>query len=151
ELDRLPDPVEAHRRRGAPFTFNPHALVSLVRHLRNEPHIEHIKAPSFDHAIGDPVEDDIVVLPFHKILILEGLYLHLAEHPWKDVHNLADESWFVECSLEVAKERLVRRHVASGICKDEQSAAERAEANDLVNAIYILEHSLPPSRVFGTG
>lgn len=31
--------------------------------------------PSFDHAEGDPVEDDVIVLPSHTVVLLEGLYL----------------------------------------------------------------------------
>ena len=41
--------------------------------------------PSFDHANGDPVEDDIIVEASDKIIIVEGLYTllgRLLTHPW---------------------------------------------------------------------
>lgn len=35
--------------------------------------------PSFDHAKGDPVEDDIIVLPDHAVVLIEGLYTLLGK------------------------------------------------------------------------
>lgn len=34
-------------------------------------------APSFDHGVGDPVENDICVLPSHRVVLSEGNYLLL--------------------------------------------------------------------------
>ncbi len=33
--------------------------------------------PSFDHGVGDPVEDDIQVQAHHKYVLVEGNYLLL--------------------------------------------------------------------------
>ena len=33
--------------------------------------------PSFDHKIGDPVDDDIVVEPEHRVVLIEGNYVLL--------------------------------------------------------------------------
>lgn len=52
ELDALPDPAEAHRRRGAPWTFDAAAFVAAVRAARAG---SRVSVPSFDHAAGDPV------------------------------------------------------------------------------------------------
>lgn len=71
----MPNPVEAHERRGAPFTFDPAALRRLVLKLR-EPIVAGappIYAPSFDHATKDPVEDDIAILDTQRVLVFEGL------------------------------------------------------------------------------
>ena len=35
------------------------------------------RLPSFDHNVKDPVEDDIEVLEHHRVVIVEGNYLHL--------------------------------------------------------------------------
>jgi pantothenate kinase len=61
QLDRMADPVEAHARRGAAFTFNGDAFLSLVRQLRRplEATSTTVYAPSFDHAVKDPKEEDI--------------------------------------------------------------------------------------------
>ena len=34
QLDGMPDPAEAHARRGAPWTFDADAFVSAIRHIR---------------------------------------------------------------------------------------------------------------------
>lgn len=39
----------------------------------------HSKLPSFDHNLKDPVEDDIEVSEHHRVVIVEGNYLHLGE------------------------------------------------------------------------
>lgn len=75
----------------------------------------HLTAPSFDHAVGDPVQDDIRILPSNRIILIEGLYLHVSEKPWSDIYALCDESWFMQCELEAAAKRVVSRHVLSGL------------------------------------
>ncbi|RKO85557.1 P-loop containing nucleoside triphosphate hydrolase protein [Blyttiomyces helicus] len=114
ELDTLLDPAEAHRRRGAPFTFDPPSLLAFVRSLRLDPQ-KAFRAPSFDHAKGDPEPDAIAVLPSHRIVIFEGLYLHLEDDVWRDIHGAMDETWFLACPEEVALARLAKRHVETGL------------------------------------
>lgn len=72
----MPNPLEAHARRGAPFTFDPMALRELVLKLKEPITTEApaIYAPSFDHAKKDPVEDDITILATQRVLILEGSF-----------------------------------------------------------------------------
>ena len=36
--------------------------------------------PSFDHRVGDPVDDDIVVEPEHRVVLIEGNYVLLGAH-----------------------------------------------------------------------
>lgn len=71
----MPNPLEAHARRGAPFTFDPAALKKLVQKLKEsiEAEAPAIYAPSFDHAKKDPVEDDIAILATQRVLVFEGL------------------------------------------------------------------------------
>jgi pantothenate kinase len=54
----MEDPKEAHARRGAPWTFDPALLLNCLKKLKNE---GSVYVPSFDHGVGDPVEDDIFV------------------------------------------------------------------------------------------
>lgn len=35
--------------------------------------------PSFDHAVGDPVEDDIIIHAHHRVVLIEGLYVLLGK------------------------------------------------------------------------
>lgn len=61
---------------------------------------------------------------------------------WKEAAELMDELWFVEVDEAVARKRLIKRHVKSGIAKDEEEAARRADENDLVNGREIVQGRL---------
>jgi pantothenate kinase len=139
-LSAFPDPVTAHFRRGAEFTFDGAAFLALVKRLRAPitPDTRAILAPSFDHAVKDPVADDIAISPTHRIIVIEGNYVCLSRRPWLDAGRLMDELWFVNVRREVARARLVRRHIAAGICKDAEEAGQRADDNDLLNGDEIL-------------
>lgn len=145
ELANLANAKEAFIRRGAPFTFNAERLVNTVQKLNSEKwNRQTIKAPSFDHKLKDPVEDDILITPDTDIVIIEGNYVLLKEHPWCELKNFADESWFVTANKNVIRERLIRRHLEAGIAESEQEAIERADGSDLVNAKYIKLNSIKP-------
>lgn len=49
-------------------------------------------APSFNHALKDPVERDINIPSTQRIVILEGNYLLLNDEPWKRIQDLVDET-----------------------------------------------------------
>ncbi|EJD44038.1 P-loop containing nucleoside triphosphate hydrolase protein [Auricularia subglabra TFB-10046 SS5] len=146
-LDTMPDPALAHARRGAHWTFDGAAFVSFVQALSAEGEGEgEVRAPSFDHALKDPVPDDVVVRAAHRIVLLEGLYVFLDVAPWAAAGALLAERWFVDVAEDEAARRLVRRHVQSGITPDEESALRRAVENDLPNGRFVREHLLQPTR-----
>ncbi|KAJ5732634.1 hypothetical protein N7493_004115 [Penicillium malachiteum] len=145
QLAAMPDPATAIHRRGAAFTFDGEGFYRLVKYLR-EPLIADsvaVYAPSFDHAIKDPVADDIPILPASRIVIFEGLYLSLNREPWSLAAALMDESWFIDVDREIARERLIKRHVASGIVPDVAAAKHRIDSTDFLNADDIMENRLP--------
>ncbi|KAK8037744.1 Bcyfh7 [Apiospora marii] len=117
QLSSMPDPEQAHARRGAEFTFD---------------------GPAYLRLIQDPKENDITILPGHRIVVFEGNYLTLDREPWREAAGLMDQRWFVEVDFAVARRRLVKRHVAAGIAADEAEAGKRADENDLVNGEQIM-------------
>lgn len=145
QLAAMPDSATAIHRRGAAFTFDAEAFYRLVQCLR-EPLTAAsptVYAPSFDHAIKDPVVDDIPISPASRVVILEGLYLSLDREPWSSAAALMDESWFVRVDREIARARLVKRHVASGIVPDAAAAEHRISSTDFLNADDIVSNRLP--------
>lgn len=146
QLSAMPDPDTAHARRGAAFTFDAPAFLTLVKKLREPlcPESSTVYAPSFDHAVKDPVADDIPIHPASRILIFEGNYLSLGTGApeWKEAAEAMDELWFVDVDESVARQRLVRRHVAAGLAKNEEEAGKRADENDLVNGKEIIKGRL---------
>ncbi|KUJ11998.1 phosphoribulokinase/uridine kinase [Mollisia scopiformis] len=162
QLSALPNAPEAIFRRGAAFTFDSASYLSLIRSLRLPltPSSERtIYAPSFSHALKDPVENDIAILSSSRILVIEGLYLSLSSsssgstssdggsfkpdppqaEDWVKAGDLMDMHVFVEVGFERAAERLVKRHVESGICESVEVARERAWESDLRNGREIVE------------
>lgn len=145
QLAAMPDPATAIHRRGAAFTFDAEGFYQLVKSLR-EPltaSSPNVYAPSFDHAIKDPVADDIAIFPQSRVVIFEGLYLSLNREPWSSAASLLDESWFIEIDREIARARLVKRHVASGIVPDAVAAEHRISSTDFLNADDIMDNRLP--------
>ncbi|CAI6089716.1 unnamed protein product [Clonostachys chloroleuca] len=146
ELSAMPDPDTAHARRGAAFTFNAEKFLDLVTSLRDSIGAP-VLAPTFDHALKDPREADIVIQEVTRIVIVEGLYVALDEPVWRDAAKLLDDIWFVNVDFEVARKRLRERHVRAGIVKDLEEGDRRALENDLVNGKEIVEKKLSVSEI----
>ena len=87
------------------------------------------------------MERDIPIPASSRIVVMEGNYLSLGsgEREWREATELMDELWFVDVDFGVARERLVRRHVESGVAGDREEAGRRADENDLVNGREIVE------------
>jgi pantothenate kinase len=136
ELRTFDDPVKAFERRGAPYTFNGNSFLDLVKKLSNDD--DRVYAPSFDHSVGDPVENDIEITAGNSIILLEGLYLGLSENPWSYIFDLLDFSVFIDIPIEIAMTRVVKRHLIniSGV-----DATKRVDHNDRPNAEYIIKNS----------
>ncbi|KAK1980273.1 P-loop containing nucleoside triphosphate hydrolase protein [Colletotrichum cereale] len=149
QLSDMPDPDNAHARRGAVWTFDGYSFCKLVVSLREPLRADtsSIYAPSFDHAVKDPKADDIVIQPYHRIVVFEGNYLAIDMSPWNDAAKLMDELWFVDVDFDVARKRLIRRHIKAGIAKDEAEADKRARENDLVNGKEIVDFCLKVDEV----
>jgi pantothenate kinase len=146
-LDLLPNRAEAYARRGASWTFDTSGILDLIHLLsksRAEPS-DTILAPSFDHALKDPVEGGIRITPEVTFVLLEGNYLLLDEEPWSGIERLVDDTWFVDVDPTLAKGRIVKRHIKSGIETTWDEAVRRAEGNDLLNGVEIREKLVRPA------
>ena len=87
------------------------------------------------------MEEDIPILPAHRIVILEGNYVHLTVQPWNEATGLLDERWFVMVERDIAKERVIKRHLIARIAKTEDEAARRFDENDWPNGEYLIQNS----------
>ncbi|XXG68143.1 hypothetical protein AAC387_Pa06g1302 [Persea americana] len=134
QLDAMENPEEAHARRGAPWTFDPDLLLKCLNTMRSE---GSVYVPSFDHGVGDPIENDIFVSLQHKVVIVEGNYLFLEEGAWKDISSTFDEKWFLEVDIDKAMQRVLKRHISTGETAD--VAKQRIEYNDRPNAEFIMQ------------
>ncbi|CAH7687242.1 P-loop containing nucleoside triphosphate hydrolase protein [Phakopsora pachyrhizi] len=145
-LDMFEDPAEAHRRRGAPFTFDSQAYCNYLEDLLNRS--DPPPAPSFSHTLKDPVKDSIPILPNNSIIILEGLYTLLDDGDvWRKASSLVHLGVLIETPIEIARQRLIQRHVLSGICKNLDQASSRADFNDLPNGKFLMDHMRKPDLI----
>jgi pantothenate kinase len=131
QLDVFPDPQLAHDRRGAHWTFDGHGYSQFVASLKNRETEAVLSAPTFDHALKDPTPQGVTIHSFHRIVVVEGIYAFLSIDPWLAASKLLDERWWLEIDENEARRRLARRHVVSGITKDEEAGLYRADHNDL--------------------
>lgn len=126
------DPAEAHRRRGAAFTFSASGYSEFIRKLKDRTTAFPLGYPTFSHSAKDPVHPSecvrpVEALPRHKVVILEGLYVNVGEEGWDEAARMLDERWLFEVPREVALERLVERHVRTGVTTDVASARIRGK------------------------
>lgn len=134
ELDQFDNPSEAYDRRGSHWTFNASLFVSKLRFLKEH---QECSFPSFDHGVGDPVENDIQVCHSHKVVIIEGNYLCLDIPPWDEVRPILDYIFFIDVELKVAEDRVYKRHMSLGY--GEEKSRTRVTKNDSPNAVLILQ------------
>ena len=148
-LDNLSNRKEAYARRGAPWTFDVKGIITLVQLLRSSADVaaplrEAIYAPTFDHAIKDPVENGVLIFGAVSIIILEGNYLMLDEDDWREVSRLVDLRIFVEVNPVEARTRIAKRHVGSGIEMNREDAERRFDQNDGINGMLVRKRLVSP-------
>lgn len=107
------DSLGRRDRKGAPDTFNAIAYAGVLASVRSLPRAV-VTAPSFDHVVGEPVADTVVVPVEANLVVTEGNYLLLGEGDWVGVPDLLDEVWWCALDGDVRVERLVTRHVETG-------------------------------------
>jgi pantothenate kinase len=89
---------------------------------------------------GDPREEQIILEPDTRVVLVEGNYVMLGGmQPWAELLELFDERWFISCDLECARERVIARHVQTGLTVEE--ATQRADDNDVPNGVLIEDQS----------
>lgn len=139
-LRKMPNSKELMARRGAHWTFDADAVVELIRKLQNSPD-QAITAPTFDHAIKDPVPDGVKIGPEIQVCLIEGNYLLSNEAPWDAIAGLVDERWLVTVDKDLAMKRIASRHLKAGIEDTMEKALERTLNNDMRNGDYVMRTS----------
>ena len=139
ELDAMEDPEEAHKRRGAPFTFNARKLVDDLTEARRT---GEGCFPDFEHGKGDPEEGRISLERGKKIVMVEGNYLLLGDEPWNLLkREVFDEGWFLYVPVEECKRRVAQRHCEVKKMTREE-AMWRVTSNDGPNAELVARESI---------
>jgi pantothenate kinase len=125
-------------RKGAPETFDAAGYVALLRRLRAADE-DVTYAPAFERQLEQPLAGAIAVQRAVRLVVTEGNYLLLPDHPWTRVRALLDEAWMCQADDDVRRHRLVARHVAYG--KSPADAERWVAKVDEPNALLVEQRS----------
>ena len=126
--------------KGAPQTFDAVGYLRLLERIQQTD--ETVYAPEFDRGIEDSIAHRVEIGPQVRLVITEGNYLCLDADPWRRVHEVLDESWFVDLDGAVRRQRLIDRHMRYGRTLAE--AIDRTDGSDQRNADLIARSMLKP-------
>jgi pantothenate kinase len=93
--------------------------------------------PSFDHSIGDPIENDIEISNETNIVIIEGLYLFCKEVACLDYFDI---KIFLQTDVAESMQRVAKRNYEAGISKSLEDSLNRTNINDKENALYVIKN-----------
>lgn len=66
--------------------------------------------------------------PSHRIVVVEGIYLGMGSpEPWNEAAAQFDEIHVLQIHPDLARDRIIKRHVQTGLAEDETAAAHRGE------------------------
>lgn len=116
-------------QQGAAFTFDAQDYVNFVKALKQTPAPKDgVPYRTFSHSKKDPELAPIPIQPHNRIIVIEGLYTLLNISPWKEATDLLDERVWIDCKPDIARERLVARHVRTGVEATVEAARARGES-----------------------
>jgi pantothenate kinase len=95
--------------------------------------------PSFDHALKDPIENDIIITSDTKVVIIEGIYIFNKE--LEELNNIYDIKIFLTFDLNKLISSVALRNYESGIFNSYEESIERATKSDLKNGEFVMETS----------
>ncbi|KAL7417028.1 P-loop containing nucleoside triphosphate hydrolase protein [Mrakia frigida] len=149
ELDLFEDPAEARRRRGAHHTFNSTSFLTFLSSLRVQPTPDSapLHFPTFSHELKDPSPSPFPIYAHNKIVVIEGLYLFLDLPPWNQSKDWWSLKIWLDVPAEMARTRLVNRHLQTGIEASSEDAERRVDGSDMLNGEAIKDNLIEPDVV----
>ncbi|MEO5615125.1 MAG: nucleoside/nucleotide kinase family protein [Cypionkella sp.] len=120
-----------HARKGAPFTFDVGGMAAALGRLKQNTETE-IAVPVFDRKLEISRAGGRLISKDTALLLVEGNYLLLDQHPWAALRPVYDLTVFLRVPLADLEKRLVQRWIDYGF--DPVAARKRALENDLENA-----------------
>ena len=120
--------------------FDAEGFVALVARIAGQrPGDPSVWAPEFRREIEDAVTRAVEIRPEHRLVVVEGNYLLLDEHPWRNLAGFFDTAWVLTPDESTRRTRLVERHERYG--RNTEDARAHALGSDETNARRI-EHNM---------
>ncbi|MFW2589397.1 nucleoside triphosphate hydrolase [Sagittula sp. SSi028] len=129
-----------HPWKGAPDTFDTGGLLSVLRRLRDA-NEGSVAVPVFDRDLEISRGSARLIARDTPIILVEGNYLLLNQHPWTDLHPMFDLTVMIDVPEAELARRLRARWNGYGL-----SAADiqtKLEHNDLPNGRLVATQSIP--------
>ncbi|KAA9007959.1 nucleoside/nucleotide kinase family protein [Histidinibacterium aquaticum] len=125
-------------RKGAPETFDGLGFLNAMRQVSEG---QEVVLPVFDRPRDIAIAGALVVPADAQVVIVEGNYLLFNELPWSRLATLWDVSVRIDVPLPDLRARLIHRWLSHGFSRT--AATQRAERNDIPNAMRVIEKALP--------
>ena len=126
-------------KKGAPETFDVMGLLNFINRLEKE---SEVVIPVFDRSLELSRSSAVIISDDIKVVIVEGNYLLLKSHPWRELHKFFNSTIMVNCDEKILEERLIKRWENFNLSKDVIN--QKVYENDLPNGIYVLKNSISP-------
>ena len=136
----------ARDRKGAPDTFDVQGFLHLMRRLRVE---DDVAIPLFDRDLEISRAGADIVTAADRLLVVEGNYLLLNEHPWPQAAPLFDLTVWIDVEEAELDRRLVARWAHYG--KTPDAARAWIDSNDMPNIRRVTQNSAPADVVIRWG
>lgn len=136
--NRLLNDMGLLNRKGAPNTFDSLGFVQTIKRIHSSN--EAVIVPVFDRKQDLAIAGAQRVGSNDAVVLVEGNYLLVDEHPWSELYPLFDLRLFINPGLDVVQSRILSRWNEAGL--DQQTIQSKAFENDMPNADYVLKHSI---------
>ena len=94
--------------------------------------------PTYDRMLHNPVENALQVE--ENIVLLEGNYLLLGEHGWRDLSAYADCTVSITADEALLRSRLIDRKIKTGV--EEEKAIHFVVFSDMPNVHLCLQNTM---------
>lgn len=129
-------------RKGAPETFDAAGFLHLVQRIADG---QSVYYPLFDRTTDRAIAGAGQVASDSQTVIFEGNYLLFDAPQWRDLLPYWNYSMRLDVAPDVLRNRLVKRWLDHGF--SQSAAQQKADVNDMPNALRVMENQLPCDRV----
>ena len=135
------DPILEQKRlllkKGAPETFDVMGFLNFLLRLQNE---DEVAIPIFDRSLELSRSSAVIISKETRVVIVEGNYLLLKTHPWRELHKFFNSTIMISTTHEILEKRLLERWRSYNI--PEEEIKQKVFENDLPNGVNVYKNSI---------